>query len=121
MKKTVKITENELTSIIENIIKEDLRVGKTVEPEERNIGKSLNLKPTPHIVKSDPDTERKVAIQNVVDRIMKYGRNYIKGLDKLNDNYPLGPDKYNIYSTPTDDYEEVPQKQLGENFKRRRY
>ena len=76
MKKTVKITENELTSIIENIIKEDLRVGKTVEPEERNIGKSLNLKPTPHIVKSDPDTERKVAIQNVVDRIMKYGRNY---------------------------------------------
>lgn len=121
MKRTVKLTESELTSIIENIIKEDLRIGKTVEPDERNIGQALNVKSKPHIVTPDPEMERKVVIQNVVDRIMKYGRNYIKGLEKLNDNYPLGADKYDIYSTPTDDYEDMGQGRLGENIRKRKH
>ena len=97
--KTIKLKESDLTNIVKRIVNEASkpRVMSTFEPPERNIGKNtfsmVSLPPKkPDIIKI-----RREMAQDVIDRILKYGDDYIFELDKLNNSYPIKKDRFGQY------------------------
>jgi hypothetical protein len=106
--KTIKLKESDLTNIVKRVLNEEPRVMTTVEPYERNTGPRARLGKNPiNVVTPDKYESRKEMIQNVIDRVMKYGKTYIKELNRLNDKYPIGGDTFGRYSYDDIDAEEV--------------
>jgi hypothetical protein len=97
--KTIKLKESDLTKIVNRIVNEASkpRVMSTIEPPERNIGKNTFSKENIPVKKPEILQIRKVVTQNVIDRIMKYGDDYIFELDKLNSDFPIKKDRYEQY------------------------
>lgn len=97
--KTIKLKESDLTKIVNRIVNEASKpkVMSTFEPPERNIGKNTFSKKNIPVKKPDTFQIRKVVAQNVIDRIMKYGDDYIFELDKLNSDFPINKDRYEQY------------------------
>jgi len=84
--KTIKMTESDLTNIVKKIVKEasNPRIMRTVYPE-------IDRNPPMHV-------KRKLMAQHVLDRIMKYGPEYMDKLEELNSEFPIDPDKFKQYS-----------------------
>lgn len=97
--KTIKLKESDLTKIVNRIVNEASgpKVMSTFEPPERNIGKNTFSKKNIPVKKPDAFQIRKVVAQKVIDRIMKYGDDYIFELDKLNSDFPINKDRYEQY------------------------
>lgn len=97
--KRIKITESDLTNIVKKIVNEASkpRTMSTVEPPERNIGKNTFSISSLPPKKLDIFQIRKEVTQNVIDRIMKYGDDYLFELDKINSDFPIKKDRYEQY------------------------
>lgn len=97
--KIIKLSESDLTKIVNRIVNEASgpKVMSTFEPLERNIGKNTFSKKNIPVKKPDAFQIRKVVAQKVIDRIMKYGDDYIFELDKLNSDFPINKDRYEQY------------------------
>jgi hypothetical protein len=84
--KTIKMTESDLTNIVKKIVNEASkpRIMRTALPD-KDAPRSF-------------DENRKIMVQHVLDRIMKYGPEYMDKLEDLNSEFPIAPDKFKQYS-----------------------
>jgi len=84
--KTIKLTESDLTNIVKKIVNEasNPKIMRTAYP-------GIDKNPPMHI-------KRKLMTQHVLDRIMKYGPEYMEKLEALNSEFPIAPDKFKQYS-----------------------
>jgi hypothetical protein len=97
--KIIKLSESDLTKIVNRVVNEASgpKVMSTFEPPERNIGKNTFSKKNIPVKKPDIIKIRREMAQDVIDRILKYGDDYIFELDKLNNSYPIKKDRFGQY------------------------
>lgn len=99
--KKIKLKESDLTNIVKRVIEEanGPKIMRTVEPNERNLGPKARIGQKPvNIITPDKYENRREVIQNVIDRLMKYDRRYMRELERLNEKYPIEPDYFGRYS-----------------------
>lgn len=106
--KTVKLTESDIRNIVKRVINEESpnglrsrnpRIMRTAEPPERNVGEKVPLdRISTNIHTPDKYETRKEFLQNVIDRLMRYDKRYMREVERLNNEFPINPDYFGRYS-----------------------
>lgn len=105
--KRIRLTEKDILNIVRKVINESNgmdkpkpKVRSTYEPPERNYVDKIDFKPP---VKDKPDMydehmDRAEFIQNILDRVMLHGDEYVSEIKEINKRYSIKKDKFGRYT-----------------------